>query len=149
MNAIKKYSFFVSLSVQQVIDCVDNGLTFGCSGGYLEGALTYMQLNGIATEQNYPYQSANSGRARKCESNGGPFRLSSFNAIQEGDCSGVLTSLRHGPVSAGIAGYNLQFYDTGVFDDCNQVLDHAIVIVGFTSGVGWRIKNSWGAVWGE
>lgn len=66
MNAIKKYSFFVSLSVQQIIDCVDNGLTFGCNGGYLEGAFTYMQLNGVTTEQSYPYQSANSGRTRKC-----------------------------------------------------------------------------------
>lgn len=48
-NAIHKYSFFISLSVQQILDCSNNGLTFGCSGGFLEGAFTYIQLNGVNT----------------------------------------------------------------------------------------------------
>ena len=42
--AIHSYGFFYQLSVQQIVDCSDNGLTFGCYGGYLEGALTYMQM---------------------------------------------------------------------------------------------------------
>jgi C1A family cysteine protease len=58
-------------------------------------------------------------------------------------------SLAFGPISAGISGYNLQFYETGIFNDCNDVLDHAILIVGYRSGMGWKIKNSWGANWGE
>lgn len=62
---------------------------------------------------------------------------------------GVVSALEKGPVSAGIAGYNLQFYDSGIFNDCNDVLDHAIVIVGYRTGLGWRIKNSWGVDWGE
>lgn len=33
--AIYSYGFFFQLSVQQIIDCADNGLTFGCYGGYL------------------------------------------------------------------------------------------------------------------
>lgn len=54
-------------------------------------------------------------------------------------------------MSAGISGYNLRFYDSGVFDDCsnNDSLDHAIMIVGYKSGTGWRIKNSWGVDWGD
>jgi hypothetical protein len=119
INAISKYSFFIPLSVQQVIDCSSNGLTFGCSGGYLEGAFTYIQLNGINHEQAYPYSSAVTGKAGKCQQAGGPFKLSSFNSIKEGDCNAVINSLALGPVSVGIAGYNLQFYDTGVFNDCN------------------------------
>ena len=35
LNAIKKFGLFLPLSIQQVIDCSDNGLTFGCQGGYL------------------------------------------------------------------------------------------------------------------
>jgi hypothetical protein len=34
-NAIHHSGFFFPLSVQQIIDCVDNGLTHGCGGGYL------------------------------------------------------------------------------------------------------------------
>jgi len=47
--AIYHYSFFVELSIQQVIDCTTNDLTYGCNGGYLEGALTYIQMNGIVS----------------------------------------------------------------------------------------------------
>lgn len=107
-----------------------------------------MQLNGITTEQVYPYTSANTGKAGTCQREGGPFKLSSFNQIAEGDCNAVIRSLASGPVSVGIAGYSLQFYDTGIFNDCNSVLDHAVIIVGYKSGVGWRIKNSWGTKWG-
>jgi C1A family cysteine protease len=35
LNGINKFGFFVPLSVQQVIDCSSNGLTYGCKGGYL------------------------------------------------------------------------------------------------------------------
>lgn len=149
VNAISRYSFYIALSVQQIIDCANNNLTFGCSGGYLEGAFTYIQLNGITTEQVYPYTSANTGKANTCQREGGPFKLSTFNPISEGDCDAVIKNLALGPVSAGIAGYSLQFYDTGIFNDCNSVLDHAVIIVGYKSGFGWRIKNSWGIKWGE
>ena len=47
--AIYYYNFFVGLSVQQIIDCTTNRLTFGCNGGYLEGSLTYIQMHGIVT----------------------------------------------------------------------------------------------------
>lgn len=47
LNAISQFGFFVPLSVQQIIDCVNNSLTFGCNGGFLEGAFTYMQMSGI------------------------------------------------------------------------------------------------------
>lgn len=56
------------------------------------------------------------------------------------------------PVSAGISGGRLQFYDSGTFDDCvNSLLaiDHAVIIVRYTPTKGWRIKNSWGSDWGE
>lgn len=28
-------------------------------------------------------------------------------------------------------------------------LDHAVVMMGYQSGKGWLIKNSWGTDWGE
>lgn len=35
VSAISKFGFIVPFSIQQVIDCTKNGLTFGCKGGYL------------------------------------------------------------------------------------------------------------------
>jgi hypothetical protein len=56
------------LSTQQVIDCSNNGLTYGCGGGFLEGSLAYMQLEGITTAYSYPYTSERSGVAnRECQ----------------------------------------------------------------------------------
>lgn len=44
----------------------------------------------------------------------------------------------------------MQFYTQGVFDNCPDYdpLDHAIVLVGFNSTVGWKFKNTWGTTWG-
>lgn len=64
--------------------------------------------------------------------------------MPEGECLPIIQKLSRGPISAGIAGFNLQFYDSGIFDECDRTLDHAILIVGYVSGLGWKIKNSWG-----
>jgi C1A family cysteine protease len=29
-----------------------------------------------------------------------------------------------------------------------HIIDHAVVLIGYKSGVGWKIKNSWGPDWG-
>jgi hypothetical protein len=84
------FGFYLPLSVQQVVDCADNGLTFGCRGGYLEGAYTYLQTNGVVLESAYPYTYQNSSIAGKCKQQGGPFKLGSFTPIQEGNCNAVL-----------------------------------------------------------
>lgn len=42
----------------------------------------------------------------------------------------------------------MQFYSSGVFNDCDDNIDHAVVLVGWKEGVGWKIKNSWGSDWG-
>lgn len=54
-------------------------------------------------------------------------------------------------MSVAITGYKLTFYGSGVFDGCDETdtLDHAVLLVGWKAGVGWKIKNSWGTRWGE
>ena len=51
-----------------------------------------------------------------------------------------------------ICGGKLQFYGSGVFNGCagsTIVLDHAVLLVGSSPTNGWRIKNTWGTIWGE
>ncbi|XBJ16852.1 hypothetical protein VPH35_008394 [Triticum aestivum] len=49
-----KYS---RLSVQEVIDCLGKckkGLLYGCKGGFMSEAFTYMMMNGLASDIDYP-----------------------------------------------------------------------------------------------
>lgn len=59
--------------------------------------------------------------------------------------------LQKQPISIAITFFRLQYYKSGVFNDChsNEILDHAVLLVGYQAGVGWKIKNSWGVKWGE
>ena len=42
-------------------------------------------------------------------------------------------------------------YKDGVFNDCKpeDALDHAVILVGYKEGKGWKFKNSWRQVWGD
>lgn len=69
------------LSTQQVVDCSNNGLTYGCNGGFLEGSYAYMQMKGVQTNTNYPFVSTVSGIEGKCKRDGGSFKITSFNNV--------------------------------------------------------------------
>jgi len=70
-------------------------------------------------------------RKGKCRVQGGPFKVTAFDPLPSHNCAAVLNSLKLGPVAVGIAAWNLQFYKSGVFSDCNTRLDHAVAIVGY------------------
>jgi C1A family cysteine protease len=42
------------------------------------------------------------------------------------------------------------YYRSGVFSGCDKTddVDHAVLLIGYKAGVGWKIKNSWGKRWG-
>lgn len=79
------------------------------------------------------------------------FTIDSFDVLPKGDCNAIKIHLQKSPVSVGISGYKLAFYGKGVFDGCDESddLDHAVLLVGYKKGKGWKIKNSWGPRWGE
>jgi cathepsin L len=52
------------------------------------------------------------------------------------------------PIAVAVAASNWSFYSSGIFSNCNERLNHGVVLTGYTSSY-WMIKNSWGAFWGE
>lgn len=50
-----------------------------------------------------------------------------------------------------MTGFPLLYYKKGVFDGCKQSdkVDHAVLLVGYKAGKGWKFKNSWGIRWGQ
>lgn len=47
MYSIYYYSFYGDMSIQELVDCPRNSLTYGCSGGFIEGAMAYMMETGV------------------------------------------------------------------------------------------------------
>lgn len=45
------------------------------------------------------------------------------------------------------------YYSSGVFDGCpsysSSYINHAVLLIGYTSEGNWIIKNSWGTNWGD
>lgn len=69
----------------------------------------------------------------------------------------IKTLLTQGPLGAVIYANNLfQGYKSGVFSGCPasyqvsyNLINHAVIIVGYTSNGDYIIKNSWGTGWGD
>lgn len=79
-------------------------------------------------------------------------KISSWLAVQPLNETQLIDVLYNiGPLSVAMASDELQYYKSGIFDSttCDPIeLDHAIVIVGYTSDA-YIVKNSWGMDWGE
>ncbi|GAY32350.1 hypothetical protein CUMW_288050, partial [Citrus unshiu] len=144
----------IQLSEQQLLDCSTNGNN-GCLGGSREKAFAYIiQNQGIATEDEYPYQAV----PGTCSAAQKPAaaKISNYEEVPSGDEQALLKAVSMQPVSIAIAAYSTEFqsYKEGIFNGvCGTQLDHAVTIVGFgTTEDGanyWLIKNSWGNTWGD
>ena len=52
------------------------------------------------------------------------------------------------PMAVRVDASNWHYYQSGIFDNCAEGLNHAVFMVG-SSDTAWTIKNSWGPAWGE
>lgn len=166
-QVMKKLRKSVSLSEQNMVDCVKNiGATDccdGCMGGEMYAVYQYLlQLqNGTdTTEKQYPYKAVDQD-CKKVESSISNVKITNFVTLPLGDEDAMEKALYLiGPLSVGVdANQDWQLYHKGIYnptkdqcssDPANQ--NHGVSVVGYGSENGldyWVIRNSWGKEWGE
>ena len=150
----KKNGTLISLSEQDLVDCVDD--CSGCDGGWMAKAMEYVvEHGGIDTELSYPYQGVG-GQCAFNQSNVAT-NFSSVVNITQGDCQGLFNAVAtQGPISVAINANGIMNYQNGIYSDQNcdpQSLDHGVLVVGYgvtTDGkLYYIVKNSWGTDWGQ
>nr|XP_023020443.1 cathepsin L1-like [Leptinotarsa decemlineata] len=144
----------ISLSEQQLVDCVKNNS--GCGGGWMDIALEYIEADGIMLEDDYPYEERNT----TCRFNNSKaaVRIKSYKAIKKNDEIDLQKAVAlEGPVSVAVeVTVAFQLYARGILNDpqCKNTegdLTHAVLVTGYGSQDGkdyWIVKNSWGAEYG-
>lgn len=168
----------VTLSEEQLINCVDGG-QFDCNtGGDMVEAFKYVIKNkGIVSESSDPYVAKDH---LKCKYNpavstdaSGILELndqfttnyvatiSGYKTIPTNNEDALKSALNLQPVSIAIdaSHQSFQFYHSGVYSDeacctnCSESdLDHGVLAIGYGTEKGndyWLVKNSWAAGWGD
>jgi len=152
-----KYSTLLSFSEQQLVSC-DNS-DYGCNGGWMDNAFTWVQSNGgITTEDQYPYTSGTTSTSGTCQKTGYTVNSKAaptgYTDVTAGSVSALMSAVAQQPVSIAIQANQASFqsYSGGVLTGrCGQNLDHGVLAVGYgtLNGVDyWKVKNSWGSSWG-
>jgi len=144
----------VSLSEENLVVCdhIDNG----CHGGAMQNAFEWIKSNGICTEADYPYTSGN-GQTGQCKRGCKPaVTVTGYTNVPPHSEDALKAAVSKQPVSIAIEADKsaFQLYRGGVLDNpaCGTKLDHGVLIVGYGTDGGkdyWKVKNSWGAAWGE
>uniref|UniRef100_A0A336MAC4 CSON013275 protein n=1 Tax=Culicoides sonorensis TaxID=179676 RepID=A0A336MAC4_CULSO len=146
---------YINFSKQQLVDCSyrDNG----CTNGWTSTASNYIATHGIAAEADYPYESKkNKCMGRKLRDAKLYKPISGTTRVEKNNEEAMKSALaEHGPLLIIIDGSSLAFYSSGVITgkSCEHgTVNHAVILAAYKSGGSkgyWRVKNHWGADWGE
>jgi len=132
----------VNLSEQQLVDCSKSYGNEGCNGGFNYKGLAYVKDHGIASTAEYPY----TAKTQTCKVQGGSFKISAVNTVK--GCANIQNAIQARPIGVSADATNWSRYSSGIFNNCGRNLNHDIQLVGLTTTY-YKIKNSWGASWGE
>lgn len=142
------------LSEQQVLSC--SGAGDCVAGGYLSGALDYIEATGTPDESCFAY----AGYKKACTSTCGDWASrtvtiddwSWVTTTNYTDTTLIKTALMDGPVPVWYKIYmDFYAYTGGVYQHVwgNYVGNHFVLIVGYNDAEqAWIVKNSWGSDWG-
>jgi len=121
----------------------------------MDNAFDWVEKNGICSEADYPYTSGG-GVTGTCKKTCKPIvTITGHTDVPSGDEASLKAAVSKQPVSVAIEADRsaFQLYQGGVLDNsaCGTNLDHGVLLVGYgTDGKDyWKVKNSWGATWGE
>jgi cathepsin L len=145
----------VSLSEQNLVDCVQGGSYTCDAGGVMQDAFAYAK-NGIEGEADYPY-CACSGNQCKFTKSKVRATFSSYKEVGTTETALQAAVAAQPTVSIAIDASSsaFQLYSSGVFNNpsCSSTnLDHGVLAVGYGTLNGqdyWLVKNSWSASWGD
>jgi len=143
----------IPLSEQNLVDC--DKTDSGCNGGLMDYAFEFVEKNGgLCSEAEYPYTASDGARCKdssctKYDS------ITGYQDVTQKNEAALESAICDGPVSIAIEAdqSSFQLYNGGVLTSkCGTSLDHGVLLVGMgTDGSNkyWKVKNSWGATWGE
>jgi len=143
-----------SLSEQDLVDCSSENS--GCNGGLMDYAFEFVEgNNGLCDEEDYPYKAKQHKRCKEEKLSCNKYDpITSYVDVKQ-TTAGLEAAINTGPVSVAIEADqgSFQLYNGGVLTGtCGTGLDHGVLAVGYgTDGSSdyWKVKNSWGADWGE
>lgn len=137
------------LSPEQLVDC--DSRSSGCNGGWPEWAYDYVRkAGGIELESDYPY-SAYYGNSGSCKASSSKFKIgvNGYSTLAQSESKIASYVQGTGPVSICIDASNWNSYTGGILASCGQNVNHAVQAVGVDTSSYWKVRNSWGASWGE
>ena len=152
-----KYGEHKTFSEQQLVDCDTNDA--GCNGGEFLTAYKWIKDNGgLQLDEDYPYEAKSQTCHQDISKN--VVEITDYQLLESTDEEIIKQYLyEKGPLAIGVNANPLNWYARGVIDwgseNCNpEDINHAVVLVGYghddEEGLDfWRIRNSWGANWGE
>lgn len=138
------------ISEQHLVDCSLHTVTqfntrywnYGCNGGWMSEAWKFQKNEGYMHNEDYKYESDTTYTEGACRHNNNKI-IGNVTKIGKIDGSGSLEGLKEqvkkGPMTIAIDAGDAVFqnYKSGVIqagDGCGTGLNHAVVIVGYSSG---------------
>jgi hypothetical protein len=139
----------ISLSEQQLVDCSYKEGNLGCLGGWMDQAFEHAEKHGFCLEDEYPYTGNPIPKCKESDCEHVEFEVLDYFDLEQ-DTLAIEEEIQHGPVAVAVDASNWSRYESGVFSDCQENLNHGVLLVGLdTETNSYLIKNSWGPRWGE